>query len=76
MEIDEIIKKWFNRGDQIQYLNNDKDELNSLLISAETSATKKAVDIEGDIAFITPNSAREVEPSVNIKALRSFNFLR
>lgn len=76
LEIDEIIKKWFNRGDQIQYLNNDKDELNSLLISAETSATKKAVDIEGDIAFITPNSAREVEPSVNIKALRSFKFLR
>lgn len=71
IEINNIIKKWFERGEKILYLANDKDELNSLLISAEANAAKKASDIEGDLAFPTPNSAREVEPSVKIKAYKT-----
>ena len=66
-EINKILDKWIERGENIPYLNNDKDELNSLLMSAEAIAAKKAVDLDGDIAFPTPNSAREVEPYVKIK---------
>ena len=72
-EIDEIIKRWINRGENIPYLLNDQDELASLLISAEANAAKKASDIEGELAFPSPNSAREVEPSVRIKAYKSLN---
>tara|TARA_B100000925_G_scaffold50568_1_gene32927 strand:+ start:2798 stop:5920 length:3123 start_codon:yes stop_codon:yes gene_type:complete len=70
-EINKILDKWIERGENIPYLNNDKDELNSLLMSAEAIAAKKAVDLDGDIAFPTPNSAREVEPYVKIKAYKA-----
>jgi len=51
------------------------DELNSLLISAEAQVAKKASDFEGDIAFPAPNSAREVEPSVRIKAYKALKHI-
>ena len=70
-EIDKIIDRWIQRGPNIKYLSNDMDELNSLLISAEAQVAKKASDFEGDIAFPAPNSAREVEPSVRIKAYKA-----
>ena len=71
IEIDEIISNWFDRGNNIKYLFNDYDELNSLLMSAEAQAAKQATDMTQDIAFASPNSAREVEPSVRIKGYKA-----
>ena len=68
-EIVNIMEKWLDRGIGIRNLWNDYEELNSLFISAEAAAAKNAINAVENIAFIAPNSVREVEPSVQVRPL-------
>ena len=68
-EINEILEHWLDRGVGIKRLWDDRDELNALFISAEAAAAKNAASAEENIAFVAPNSAREVEPSVQVRPL-------
>lgn len=70
LELESIIEKWLARG-SIGTLWNDYNELGSLLISAEAYSAKKAVGVTENVAFQSPNSARNVEASVRIKARKT-----
>jgi len=66
-EMEEILIKWLSRG-SIPRLWVDQNELESLFISQEAHAAKKAVGLIDGIAFPAPNSARNVEASVTVTA--------
>ncbi len=66
-EMEKILTKWLSRG-SVPRLWVDQNELESLFISQEAYAAKKAVGLIDDIAFPAPNSARNVEASVTVTA--------
>ena len=63
-ELEEFLDIWLGRTD-LKFIWNDRALKTSLLISAEKAAARKATGKSESPARATPNSVRNVEPSVN-----------
>lgn len=71
-ELDEIVARWRERAGLTKYWN-DRQVNTSLLISAEEAAKRRETGRSAGQAWPTPNSMRNVEPSVQfcwVKRLR------
>ncbi|HAF88374.1 MAG TPA: DNA helicase, partial [Deltaproteobacteria bacterium] len=68
-EINNFLDEWESR-DSLTYLWNDQHINESLFISAEMAAQGQAAGRFNAGIWVAPNSARDVEPDVNIKIRR------
>ena len=66
IQLKQLLDEWEDRG-QLQYFWMDWREAQSLLISAEKAAARKASGHGDPVAWETPNSMRNVEPGVDFQ---------
>ena len=69
-QLDKLLDKWEDRG-ELGYYWWDYQFKNSLLISAEKAAARKASGNPKAAAWETPNSMRNVEPGVDFQLWES-----